>query len=145
MQIIPTPTGVIVKDSPGCHWLLGALFIGAGSVFVVGPSSVDEMRTLAGGAGAIAAATGIWVIRRAPRSVLIIDGDLVRLRGETFRTADIENVRLIVSEDDEGNAVYQIRLAMRGGAEVPVSASGFTVARSRSPPRGPSRARPGQL
>lgn len=121
MQILPTPTGVIVKDSPGLHWVLGALFIGVGSVFVAGAFSVDEMKMLAGGAGVIAIATGVWVIRRAPRSVLIIDGDLVRLRGETFRTADIANVRLVVSEDDEGGTIYQIRLVMRGGGEVPVS------------------------
>jgi len=121
VQITTTPTGVIVKDSPGLHWLLGALFIGVGAVFVAGAFSVDEMQLLAGGAGVIAIATGVWVVGRAPWSVLVIDGDRVHLRGETFRTADIEDVRLIAGEDDEGGTVYQIRLAMRGGGEVAVS------------------------
>jgi len=121
VRITHRPGGLTIRDSPGLHWLLGGLFIVVGSAFVAGAFSAGNLALLAGGAGLIAIAAGAWVLARAPRSVLTIDGGVARLRGKTYPIADIADVSVVVSEDDESNAIYQVHLVLRDGARVPVS------------------------
>ena len=79
-----------VDDVPGLHWVLGLLFVGVGTLFLVGPLGLFTdaerlrwwLRVLIAGMGAITAVVGVWQIARAPRSRLTIDRTNAQLRLE---------------------------------------------------------------
>ena len=74
-------TGRCRPGLPGLHWLLGLLFLGVGSLFVLGPLwlftdraavawPVRALSVLLGGAGVGA---GLWVLHGSPYSILEVD------------------------------------------------------------------------
>jgi hypothetical protein len=128
-----------VDDVPGMHWLLGLLFVVVGSLFLVGPLGVFNdadklrwwLRMLISGMGAAATGVGVWQIARAPRSRLTIDRGNARARLERtgiggrikyeWPLSAIAAVDLIEKADDEGGAVFQVRLFLRESLPVPIS------------------------
>ncbi|HET8577741.1 MAG TPA: hypothetical protein VFO18_11620 [Methylomirabilota bacterium] len=139
MRIVDHGGTLLLRDAPGLHWLLGLLFVGVGTVFVLGPLGLFTnaaevawwVRVFSGLLGAAGVATGLWVLAGSPRSTLQIDRSTGRLhlerRGLTGREAsawpitEITDVRLTEKLDDEGDPVFQVHLVLRNGAVVPVS------------------------
>jgi hypothetical protein len=128
-----------VDDVPGLHWVLGLLFVGVGTLFLVGPLGLFSdaerlrwwLRVLIAGMGAITAVVGVWQIARAPRSRLTIDRTNAQLRLERtglggrkkyeWPLSEIAAVDLIERPDDEGSPVFQVRLFLRESLPVPIS------------------------
>lgn len=139
MRIVDRHRALLVQDSPGLHWLLGLLFLSVGTLFVLGPLGLftDAMtvgwhvRALSLVLGAIGGLVGLWVLYRAPRSMLRLDRltgrvHLVRWgltgrRAYVWSVAEIAAVHLAESADDEGSLVFQVQLLLRDGHVVPVS------------------------
>lgn len=139
MNVVEGDDGVVVRDSPGLHWLLALLFVGVGVVFVLGPLGLardaDTLhaweRALAVVMGGAAVVVGLWIVDRSPRSCLRLDRrarrlSIVRrgLRGRRtleWSVADVTGVRVVQRVDDEGGAIFQVHLVLRAGRPVPVS------------------------
>jgi len=139
MQIMSRGDVVLVRDSPGLHWLLGLLFLGVGALFALGPLGLFHDRAAVGWPvralsvllGSTGVATGLWVLHRAPRSTLEVDrlADRVRLRRwglggrrtDTWSIHDVEEIRLAESRDDEDGAVFRVLVVLRSGDVVPIS------------------------
>jgi hypothetical protein len=138
VRVRDDPESLTIQDSPGLHWLSGALFIGVGTLFVLGPLGLFTdaatlswpARLLAASLGAVGVLTGVWVIHRSPLSSLTIDRyghvRLVR-RGARGREVsewprgEVAAVHVAEGMDSEGSPVFQLRLTLRGGAIVSVS------------------------
>src|SRR5262249_24513766 len=88
MRTIERGADLVIEDSPGLYWILALLFIGVGSVFVVGPLGLfvnAKSVSLAGRAasviiGAAGVAAGIWLLKGSPRSRLLFSRADARVR-----------------------------------------------------------------
>ena len=130
---------LLVRDSPGLHWLLGLLFLGLGVLFVLGPLWLFTDRTivawpvralsaLLGGTGVV---VGLWVLSRAPQSTLAVDRGAGRVRiwrwglggrqTHSWSIREVEGVRLDEGKDDEDSPVFRVEVVLRDGSAVPVS------------------------
>lgn len=115
------------------------LFVVVGGVFFLGPlglfTDADRLRWwLRVGVtamGAISIAVGVWQLMNAPQSTLVIDRaagrariERVGLRGRTSREWPLDSiaaVELLERKDDEGNAIFQLRLFLRDAEPVAIS------------------------
>jgi hypothetical protein len=139
MHVVERPGELVVRDSPGFHWLLGLMFAGIGGVFVLASLGVASRvaalraweRALAFVMGALAVAVGLWVFSRSPFSRLRVDRAARRvvltrvgLRGRrehAWPMTDVSGVEVVESADDEGGEIFQVHLVLRDGQVVPVS------------------------
>ena len=126
---------VTATDTPGLHWLLGGLFVAVGALFVAGSllatNAAEQpagVRALAGLMGLAALATGLGVVRAAPRVVAEFDtvrGEVRVRRGrgaaESFPLEEVEAVELDESRDGDGDPVSRPALRLRGGRLVPLA------------------------
>ncbi len=128
-----------IADAPGAHWAVALLFVGVGTVFVLGPLGLfvnaDSVGWLARGTamvmGGCGVAAGLWIARESPRSILVYTRATGRVRitrgGTTGRTARdvvagaVVGVAVAAQKDDEGGDVFQVRLVLANGSEEPVS------------------------
>ena len=138
-HIVDRDGAVFVRDSPGLHWLLGLLFLGVGSIFILGPLwlftnravvawPVRGLSMLLGGAGVGA---GLWVLSRAPYSILEVDRRAGRVRirrwgvdgrrAHSWSIREVADVRLAESTDDEDTPMFRVEIALRDGSAVPAS------------------------
>jgi hypothetical protein len=134
-----THSRLILKDSPGLHWILGGMFLAIGGLAVAGPLGLFEnsqqlsplSRAVIVGFGCAGIGAGVWVLRRSPRSICVFDrtqGHLVvRRRGfsgaSTSRHPILEIVKAEVTEsrDIDGDPVYRLQVVLRSGQMVPLS------------------------
>jgi hypothetical protein len=139
MRTIERGAEFVVEDSPGLHWILGLLFLGVGTILVLGPlglfvnaESITWFQRGAslsmGGCGVVA---GLWVLRGAPRSRLL----LLRATGRVRITrtgvggrivyewpvSEIAGVQVLERKDDEDSDIFQIHLLLGAGRSEPVS------------------------
>ncbi len=139
MKITREGTDLIISDNPGCIWLLGAFFIGVGSVFVFGGSGgyvylEQHPRWVALvhvflGAGAVVC--GLWQIVQHPMRRLVISrtAETIALRERgffnggrrTFRFAETERFRLETEKDSDGDDCFWLVLELRNGERLRVS------------------------
>ena len=128
-----------VEDVPGMHWLLGLLFVGVGGLFVAGPLGLMPdagqlrwwVRVLTVAMGSLSVSVGGWTLARAPRSRLILDSTRGRLRLERWSVggrevrewplAALTAVQVVEQRDDEGGAVFQVHLHLRGARPTSLS------------------------
>jgi hypothetical protein len=136
MKISESPERLTLRDQPGCIWGLGVFFLLIGALFVLGPLVlfsdraeqpwyVTGLSVLLGSAGV---AAGVWVLRvplttttfdRLERVVTVRTWGLRRMRDRRWPFTEVAGVRVIESQDSEGDPVYRLQLELR--QEEPIS------------------------
>jgi hypothetical protein len=134
MRIQQSPSRLVARDTPGCLWLFGLVFVMSGTfVLVAAPLSI-EWATFTGWERAAILAIGIghlggglWLIRQTPATTLELDrargtgthrirhpGD----RSETvvvFRLADLRDVDVLEERDSDGDPAFVVRVVLADG------------------------------
>jgi hypothetical protein len=139
MRTIDRGAEFVLEDSPGVHWALGLLFLGVGTIFVLGPLGLfvhaESVTWFQGAAamvmGSCAVLAGLWVLKGAPRSRLVLSRASGRVRitrtGIAGRTvsewpaAEVAGIRVLERKDDEDNDIFQIHLVLGAGGSQAVS------------------------
>jgi len=134
MKIIQhTTTNLIIKDSAGCLWLFGLFFVAIAGTFVIGLmgafNNLNELNQLEQTAAWIVSlsgvAAGIWIIYSNPaiRSdfnkresvVKITRKSLMRNETESYPLADIKDVVVKESKDDEDSPIFSVEMILSAG------------------------------
>lgn len=132
MKIIQhTNTNLVLKDSPGCFWMLGLFFVVIAGTFIIGLlgafHNLNELNELEkAGAWFISLSglsAGIWFIYTNPgtrldfnktENVLTIQRrGLMKNEIEKYRLNNIEDIILIKSKDTDGDPVYRVELKIK--------------------------------
>ena len=137
MRIQQSASRLVVRDTPGCLWLFGLVFVMSGTfVLVAAPLSI-EWATFTGWERAAILAIGIghlggglWLIRQTPATTLELDrargtgthrirhpGD----RSETvvvFRLADLRDVDVLEERDSDGDPAFVVRVRLADGRQL---------------------------
>jgi uncharacterized membrane protein len=139
MQIKQSSQHLVLRDSPGCFWLLGMLFVVIGGLFAAGSLGLFTnahtlslwQRLLVLVMGSIGVGVGLGVIIQAPQTVSVFDRQtqqaVITRRGLLGRTvsiyslADITCVQIREHTDSEGSPVFQLELVLRSRQPVPLS------------------------
>jgi hypothetical protein len=139
MIVRQTPSQLILKDSPGMHWVLGGMFLCIGGLAVAGAlglfANAQELSPLARavivGFGSAGIGAGVWVLRRSPGSICVFDrtqGHLVvRRRGFSGASSsrhplfEIGKAEVAEGRDIDGDPVYRLQVALRSGQALPLS------------------------
>jgi hypothetical protein len=130
---------LIIRETPGCLWLLGGLFCLVGGVFVYGAlggfSNRDEFSfwtlALAFLMGTVGVFAGVWVIYRAPvtklslnrtdENVTLTRYGLFGKRADSYRFGEIKQFLLIEEKDDESNPIWLLGMDLTSGETVKIS------------------------
>lgn len=139
MRAVERAGDLTITDAPAAHWAVALLFASVGTVFVLGPLGLfvnaDSVGWLARGTsmvvGACGVAAGLWIVRESPRSRLVHDRRNGRVRLTRFGTtgrsehewavAEVASIAVSTRKDDEGDDLFQVRLALATGEVEPVS------------------------
>lgn len=121
----------MLKDSPGCFWILGLFFVVIAGTFVIGLLgafyNLNELSELEkAGAWFVSLgglAGGTWFIYSNPGTRLNFDKSenlltiqrrgLIKNEIEKYRLNNIEDVTLIESKDTDGDPVYRVELKIK--------------------------------
>lgn len=141
MKIEERQDELVLRDTPGCIWLLGLMFVALGGLFIYGVlggfNNVDELSPAKKGITAFIAlsglAGGLWTIARHPiittvlhqrtRMIEIRQAGLTGKSAEVYAFAQAREFSVIEGKDDDGDPVYEIVLSLNGGRQVPLSNS----------------------
>ena len=139
MQIERIENELIIRETPGCIWIFGLLFLVVGGLFVYGSlgnftdhSSVPFwLITLAFVMGSIGCAVGLRLIHKAPITKIIADRDTETVAYTTYGISgrthavyhfdEIEEFCLIEETDSEGALVWSLGMELCGGETVKIS------------------------
>ncbi len=139
MQIERTQNELIIRESPGCLWMFGLFFALIGGIFVYGAlggfvdfgSQPLWILTIAFLMGALAAATGIWLIYRAPLTVMAINRideyvyikrlGLFGKRENIYYFDEIERFLSLAEKDGEGENIWSLAMILSDGEIVKIS------------------------
>ncbi len=136
----PGPGVLVLRDNPGCFWLLGLLFVGVGGLVAAGLAgafeNLDQVspleKALAWVLALAALGAGLWTFYRSPQSRIEVragDGTLtVRRRGllragrEVYALADVADVLLDQTSDIDGDPVHRLAMRLHGDSDlIPLS------------------------
>jgi hypothetical protein len=157
MRIQQSASRLVARDTPGCLWLFGLVFVMSGTFVLVAVPLSREWATFTGWerAGILAIGIGhlgggLWLIRHTPATRLELD----RTRGtgthrirhpgdrrETvvaFRLADLRDVDVLEERDSDGDPAFVVRLRLADGRTLRLH--GATV-----PTRAPAVERAGEI
>jgi len=137
MRIQQSASRLVVRDTPGCLWLFGLVFVMSGTfVLVAAPLSPqwasftgwERTGILAIGIGHLGG--GLWLIRHTPATTLELDrargtgthrsrhpGD----RSETvvaFSLADLRDVDVLEERDSDGDPAFVVRVRLADGRQL---------------------------
>lgn len=140
MQIEQTQNELIIRETPGCVWIMGLFFALIGGIFVYGalggftdyaahPAWTLALTFLMGSA---AVAVGFWIFYGAPITRVVID----RLENEVLMTRyglfgkreafyafeEIERFCLIEEQDDESNPIWSLGIELTDEELIKISA-----------------------
>ncbi len=136
MNIYTSGNRLILRDSPGCFYLVGLFFIALGALTVgvaIGSASDPAVgpigsRTLVFALGMSAIASGLYVIYDSPGSRVIVDSDaltlmiyrrgLLRKERSNYLFSEIQDIYLVDKEDVDGAPVFSLRMRLVEGKEV---------------------------
>ncbi len=139
MQTEQTENELIIRETPGCLWIVGLFFALAGGTFVYGAlGGFSNWRdqslwtlVVAFLMGSIAVAAGIWIIYGAPITKVIIDRveDTVRMtryglfgkRESYYDFAEIERFYLVEEKDTEGDDIWFLGMELTDGETIKIS------------------------
>lgn len=136
MKITQTPNELVVKETPGCIWVIGLFFALVGGIFVYGAiggftnwNKVPGWQLiLTGVMGTIAVLIGYWVIYQAPVLKVIVDRieDKVSVSRfglfgkdkKIYSFGEIKEFCLIEERDDENEQIWYVGLNLTSGETV---------------------------
>lgn len=139
MQTEQTENELIIRETPGCLWILGLFFAIIGGVFVYGSlggltdwdRQAAWMLAITFVMGSMGVAAGIWIIYGAPITKVVIDrieNTVLMTRyglfgkRETFYAFDeIEQFCLIEEKDDESNPIWSLGMNLSRGETIKIS------------------------
>lgn len=139
MQTEQTQNELIIRESPGCLWIVGLLFALVGGAFVYGALGglIDYQRhapwllALSMIMGICGVAAGVWIIYGAPMTKVIIDRieDTVwmtryGLLGKSeiaYRFDEIRQFCLVEEKDDEGNPIWSLGMELTNNETIKIS------------------------
>ena len=139
MQTEQTQNELIIRETPGCLWIVGLFFAFVGGIFVYGAlgglvdygSQSPWMLAAAFVMGSIGVGVGIWIIYKAPITKIVInrieDSVLMTRYGlfgkqESFYHFDeIENFSLIAGKDDEGSDIWSVGMNLANGETITIT------------------------
>jgi hypothetical protein len=137
MRIQHSASRLVVRDTPGCLWLFGFVFVMSGTFVLVAVPLSPEWVTFTGWERAAILAIGIghlggglWLIRHTPATTLELD----RARGtgthrirhpgnrsETvvaFTLADLRDVDVLEERDSDGDPAFVVRVLLADGRQL---------------------------
>ena len=157
MRITQSDLRLVARDTPGCLWLFGLMFVASGTfVLASAPFSkewagfVALERTTILAIGIAHLAVGLFLIRRTPATVLELDRTrglgVHRLRhpGDRewtvtqFRLADLRDVDVLQSRDSDGDPAYTVRLVLADGRQLKLHCATMAA-------KAPAEAKAGQV
>ena len=130
MHTEQTENELIIRETPGCLWIVGLFFVFVGGVFVYGSLGgladyerhTAWMLALAFVMGAIGVCAGVWLIYNAPitkivvnrieNTVLMTRYGLLRDQKFAYNFDDIEGFCLTEDVDDEGDPIWYFALKL---------------------------------
>lgn len=137
MRISQSSFRLVARDTPGCLWLFGLVFVASGTfVLVAAPLSeewadfVGWERTAILAIGIAHLAAGLFLIRHTPATVLELDRTrgtgIHRLRhpgdrewkATHFRLADVRGVMVHEERDSDGDPAFTVQLLLADGREL---------------------------
>ena len=137
MRITQSGLRLVAKDTPGCLWLFGLVFVSSGTFVLASAPFSPEWADFTGwertailAIGIAHLGAGLFLIRRTPATVLELD----RARGTgthrlrhpgdrawtvtQFRLADLRDIDVLQSADSDGDPAYTVRLVLTDGREL---------------------------
>jgi hypothetical protein len=139
MQIEQTDNELIIRETPGCLWILAALFLLVGGVFVYGAlgglTDYDRHEAwtlaLAFVMGSIGVGVGVWMIYGAPITKVIVNRieknveirrfGLFGRKNIFYDFDEIERFCLVEEQDDEGIPIWSLGINLTNGETVKIS------------------------
>ena len=139
MHTEQTANELIIRETPGCLWIVGLFFAFVGGVFAYGSlggltdydSHSAWMLALSFGMGAIAVAVGVWILYNAPITKIVVNRieNIVSMtryglfgKQETFYDFDdIKYFCLTEDVDDEGSPVWYFAIKLDDGETIKIT------------------------
>lgn len=139
MQTQQTENTLIIRETPGCLWIVGLFFALVGGVFVYGSlgglADYDRHAPWLLAAtfvmGATGVATGVWIIYRAPVTRVVINRiensvsmtryGLYGRQQNFYAFDDIEQFFLIEETDEEGDPIWSLGMNLTNGDVINIS------------------------
>jgi len=134
MRIQQSASRLVARDTPGCLWLFGLVFVASGTFVLAAVPWAPEWATFTGWERTAILAIGIghlggglWFIRSMPATSLELD----RARGTgthrtrhpgdrraavlAFRLSDLRDVDVLEERDSDGDPVFVVRVLLADG------------------------------
>lgn len=146
MRLIHDGDRMVLRDTPGCFWLLGLMFVGSGTLaalagvgLVDGDSEIGfwaRAAILFIGAGHLFGAFLLlrashateMVLDRVNRVVTVRTRGVRRVTEERHRFSDVAAIDVLARKDGDGDLTYTLRLWLRDSTVIPLHS---TPAQSR--------------
>ena len=142
MKVFQTSDNLIIKENPGCLWLLGLFFAAFGVLFIYGafngfilfgiqtPWAVNLTFLL----GLLGIAVGVWTIHKTPINNLEIDKlekqiilsrwGIFGKRTSVYYFEEIEKFRLFEAKTANGSVNWTFGIELIDGEKIPVTSLG---------------------
>lgn len=145
MKIERTADKLIIRETPGCLWILALFFAVIGSVFVYGAlggyTNYNEASALVLGlhlfGGLCAIAAGYWIVYIAPMTKVTIDRSAETVTHKkrgissksdvTYRFNEIKHFLLIEEPDFDNDFVWSLGMELADGEMIRISSVHSTV------------------
>ena len=139
MQTEQTENELIIRESPGCLWIFGLLFVIVGGFFIYGSvigfthygREITWMLVLTFVLGSSALSTGVWIIYGAPITKVIINRventvsimclGLLGRRETLYYFDEIEQFCLVAEKDSKGDDVWFLGMNLTNEETVKIS------------------------
>ena len=139
MKFRDTPHELTITETPGCLWVFGSFFAVIGCFFVylaLGgasnwsevPAYVNLVGFLMGTVGIV---TGIYIIRKAPATTLVLDKSentivyqtrgLAGLKKNVLAYEDVRRFLLMEGTDSDGDPIWSLGLELTNGHQLTIS------------------------
>lgn len=139
MKIEQTSNELIIRETPGCLWILSSIFLVVGGLFVYGSLGGFTNRNevefwlipITFLMGSIACGVGLWLIYNSPITKITVNRDNELLTYITYGIAgrtqkiyhfdEIKEFCLIEEKDSEGDPIWSLGMEISGGERVKIS------------------------
>lgn len=142
MKVFQTTDRLVVKENPGCLWILGLFFASFGILFIYGayngfvlfgmysPWTVGLTFAM----GLVGLAIGFWSIHKTPinnleidrnkRTATIIKWGVFGKRSTVYHFDEIKRFCLIEGQTRNGRNIWEFGLELTNGERVPITSLG---------------------